>query len=199
MKYIRHIIFFTFGMLLLLPTFVLSERVTIGNAEGFLQEAVRPTGISQTDLSTSAGTLVKRLLAATGIIFFGLMVYAGFLWMTARGEEDQIAKARNTIFGAIIGLVITIGAYGLTSLIVTKLQESAAGRGAGSESGPRIGCCQDKVNALWACRVTTEQDCQTQGLQCGPGDDFCAPNDFTFNAQIQEIPACVATCDAKND
>jgi hypothetical protein len=177
---------------------IYAKDLKIGDAQGFLDDAVGPTGISQSDLSTGAGVLIKRILAATGIIFFGLMVYAGFLWMTAHGEEDQITKARNTIIGALIGIMIAVGAYGITTVLVTRLQQGASGGGGARGETVAQGCCQDKVNAMWACRVTTQIDCTTQGLLCEPGDDFCSTNDFNFNASITDVPACLATCDPKN-
>ena len=64
------------------------------------------------------GVLVKTVLSFVGIIFLALMVYAGFLWMTARGAEDQITKAQDIIRAAIIGIVITLGAYSITSFVV---------------------------------------------------------------------------------
>ncbi|PIT86477.1 MAG: hypothetical protein COU33_02920 [Candidatus Magasanikbacteria bacterium CG10_big_fil_rev_8_21_14_0_10_43_6] len=197
-KHIRIFIFsIAFVVLLFGAANTFAKDLKVGDAQGFLNEAVAPTGISQSDISSGAGVLVKRVLAAVGIIFFGLMVYAGFLWMTARGEEDQITKARNTIVGAIIGLIVTVGAYGITAILVTRLQQGASG-GGNPNNKTAQGCCQDRVNAIWACRITTESDCTERGLVCEPGDDFCSPSDFNFNENIVEIPACVATCDEKN-
>ena len=179
MKYIRHIIFFTFGVLLLLPTFVFSERVTIGNAEGFLQEAVGPTGISQTDLSTSAGTLVKRLLAATGIIFFGLMVYAGFLWMTAHGNEEQVKKAQSTLIGATIGMLIVLGSYAITKFIFESVESTAGGGNGGApETDER---CRAKGNGFSCKQIQTcigiqEENVDAARRQCEQNADSCALN-----------------------
>jgi hypothetical protein len=38
--------------------------------------------------------------------------------MTAGGNEDQVKKAKKFITNALIGLVITLSAYALTSFIV---------------------------------------------------------------------------------
>jgi len=54
------------------------------------------------------------------------MVYAGYLWMTARGESDQVDKAKKIIVQSIIGLVITVGAYSITAFVVPALLKRTA-------------------------------------------------------------------------
>ena len=61
-----------------------------------------------------AGTIIRSALGLLGIIFVGLIVYAGFLWMTAGGNDDAISKAKGYIFNAVIGLVIVLSAYMIT-------------------------------------------------------------------------------------
>ena len=67
------------------------------------------------------GKIIGAALSLTGIIFFILAVYAGFLWMTARGDETQAKKARETIIMAVTGLVIILGAYAITDFVFTSV------------------------------------------------------------------------------
>lgn len=66
------------------------------------------------------GVLIYTLLGFLGILFFVLIIYGGFLWMTARGAEDQITKAKKIITSASIGLAVVLSAY-LISYIVLQL------------------------------------------------------------------------------
>lgn len=50
------------------------------------------------------------------IVFF--IIYAGFLFVTARGNEEQIGRARTALTWAVIGGVIILGA----KLIITVIQ-----------------------------------------------------------------------------
>ena len=43
------------------------------------------------------------------------------VWMLARGEEDRITKARETIIAAVIGLVIVVSAYAITNLVTERI------------------------------------------------------------------------------
>ena len=63
------------------------------------------------------GKIVGAALAFIGILFFILMIYGGFLWMTARGNEENVTKAKELIIAAVIGLVIVLAAYAITAYI----------------------------------------------------------------------------------
>ena len=59
-----------------------------------------------------------------GVIFFVFMVYAGYTWMTAQGDEKKVEKARDTIKNSIIGLALVLAAYGITRLVVSLLGQA---------------------------------------------------------------------------
>jgi len=75
-------------------------------------------GIDTTqDVGSVAGGIISAALSLVGVVFLVLMVYAGFLWMTAQGETDQIDKAKKIIISSIIGLVVVLSAYAITSFV----------------------------------------------------------------------------------
>ena len=70
-----------------------------------------------TSIPGAIGTVVGAGLAFIGVLFFILIVYGGLLWMTARGNETQVVKAKDLIQSAIIGLIIVLAAYAITAYI----------------------------------------------------------------------------------
>ena len=68
--------------------------------------------------------LLATLLGFLGIIFLVLIIYGGFLWMTAKGNDEQINKAKKIIMSSSIGLTIIMGAYIIT-MVVFELIEAA--------------------------------------------------------------------------
>jgi len=72
------------------------------------------------------GKIVGSILAFTGIIFFLLVIYGGFTWMMARGNEQVAEKAKGTIVNATIGLIIIMLAYAITVFIGGQLAGSTA-------------------------------------------------------------------------
>lgn len=66
------------------------------------------------DPRTSASLIIRSLLGLIGTVMLVLIIYAGFLYMTAAGNEDRIDKAKKIITSAVIGLVIVLLAYSIT-------------------------------------------------------------------------------------
>lgn len=57
---------------------------------------------------TIVSNIVDDLLAVVGIIAFGFLIYGGYLYITCEGEPSKATKAKSTITGAVIGLIISI-------------------------------------------------------------------------------------------
>ena len=76
---------------------------------------------TETTLAENVGDIIKVMLSLVGIIFTVLMVYAGYLWMTARGEASQVEKAQEIIKSSIIGIIITLAAYSISNFVVSKV------------------------------------------------------------------------------
>ena len=69
--------------------------------------------------------IISIALSFIGVVFLVLMIYGGYLWMTAHGNEEQAAKAKKLIGAAIIGLVIVISAYAISWFVISKLGGAA--------------------------------------------------------------------------
>lgn len=55
------------------------------------------------------------ILATPFIVFF--IIYAGFLYVTARGNAEQITQANRALTYAIIGGVIIIGSVAIATIV----------------------------------------------------------------------------------
>ena len=82
--------------------------------------------VTQYSLSETIGGYIKAILGILGVIFFVLTFYAGFLWMTASGDEGKIEKAKEIITASTIGLAIIIMSYGLTSLVINSINKNSS-------------------------------------------------------------------------
>ncbi len=79
------------------------------------------TGSNAPTIENKIGTIIQATLSFLGVIFFLLMIYGGFLWMTAKGNEQQVDKAKNLITAAIIGLIIVVAAYAISYFVISSL------------------------------------------------------------------------------
>ena len=108
-------------VVLILPYFVFAEETSqtnglLGNLKEVGSGAFNPDTNEYT-AAEIAGSVVNVVLSLMGIIFISLMVYAGYLWMTDRGNDQSVEKAKKIITAAIIGIVLTVSSFGIWLLI----------------------------------------------------------------------------------
>ena len=65
--------------------------------------------------------LISTIFNFLAAIFIALIVYAGFAWMLARGEQEKITTARNIMKNSVIGLAIILGAHVISYFIFQSL------------------------------------------------------------------------------
>lgn len=106
---------------LLCPLLVLAKgNITTGISD--LKTKIAPgAGFVDQSPAVVIGNTIGLALGLVGIIFLILMVYGGFLWMTARGESEPVEKAQKIIKAAIIGIIIVMSAYAITVLVTGRL------------------------------------------------------------------------------
>lgn len=80
------------------------------------------TGLSEAGLEETIGTLINIGLSLLGIVFLLLTLYAGWLWMTAAGDSKQTQKAKDILITAVVGLVILLSAYAISSFVIGNVQ-----------------------------------------------------------------------------
>lgn len=76
---------------------------------------------TETSFSQNVGKIITILFSVLGVLFTVLIVYAGYLWMTARGEDEQVNKAKSIISQAVIGLIVLLMAYSITSFVIPRV------------------------------------------------------------------------------
>jgi ABC-type multidrug transport system permease subunit len=63
------------------------------------------------------GAVIGAFLSLLGIIFIILIIYAGFTWMTAGGNEQKVLRAKLTLTRSIVGFIIIMSAYAITAFV----------------------------------------------------------------------------------
>lgn len=72
----------------------------------------------ETDAPGLAARIIRILLYFAGIVAVIMIIYGGYLVMTAAGNETQAATGRKTLTNAIIGLVIVVLAYFVIQVVI---------------------------------------------------------------------------------
>ena len=125
--------------IIIISVFLLSSTFNIVQAQGlvkvgavnnFTTNVGKSAGFTpDTSIGSVVAKIIQMALALLAIIFLTLMVTAGFKWMTAGGNEEEIKKAQGTIKSALIGLIIVLLAWAIVYFIFTYLPFSGNGGG----------------------------------------------------------------------
>ena len=85
--------------------------------KGLGQETAAP-------LPEMLGNIIEVFLSVLGIIFVVLVVYAGYLYLTAAGDDEKVKKAKKLLGQAVIGLIIVLSAFAITTFIVAGIEQA---------------------------------------------------------------------------
>lgn len=79
------------------------------------------TGLGQGDLNNTIGAIIRAALGFLGVIAVVIILFGGFKWMTAGGNEEKVGEAKKLIIAGIIGLAIILSAYAIASFVIGQL------------------------------------------------------------------------------
>lgn len=90
---------------------------------GGLENAAKAGGIqtAETRPEVMVGQIIRSFLGVLGIVALVLIIYGGFLWMTAAGNEEKVKKGKAVLTWAVIGLIVIFGSYAITDFVVSKV------------------------------------------------------------------------------
>jgi len=71
---------------------------------------------------TLTQTIINAFLSIVGVLLLIYLLYAGYNWMTAQGEEEKVEKAKDTIKRAITGIIIIVAAYAISVFVMDRLE-----------------------------------------------------------------------------
>lgn len=135
-----------FAMVLVAPARADGNIGKLFNAKGNLGGLSINSNVGNTDIKGNIGIIIEAALGLVATIFFILIVYAGIMWMTAAGIEERSGKARKIIIDCVVGLAITVSAYGITLYMASSLGGgTTTGTGAGGTCEAAGGACESQM------------------------------------------------------
>src|SRR3989344_3740772 len=87
-------------------------------------ETAAEVGLPQSDLRVAIVNIIRWALGFLGLIAVIIIMYGGYLWLTAGGDAKKIDKAKRLLISAVIGLIIILSAFVIASFIIRSLQRA---------------------------------------------------------------------------
>jgi len=100
---------------------VIGDLKDTAEQSGIIVDNKQPPTLYQT-----IGKFINLFLAFLGVVFLIIIIYAGFVWMMAKGNQEEVNRAIDWMKNAFIGIIIVLAAYLLTNYVVFRILEVAA-------------------------------------------------------------------------
>ena len=108
------ILFMTFLIFFFFSNFLLAQT-----GDEYIEELTEGTVIlKEGDLEIIIYNIIQYILSFLGVAAILVIIYGGYLWMTAGGSEEKINKAKKIVTQAVIGLVVIILAYAISLFVI---------------------------------------------------------------------------------
>jgi len=104
-----------------------------------LEEVGDLSGLQDESLQIIVARLIRTFLSVLGIIAVIIVLYGGFVWMTAGGDPDKVDKAKKILINAVIGLAIILLSWSITTFVLNSLIDATGGSSSSSSSSSGSG------------------------------------------------------------
>ncbi|MFZ6015554.1 MAG: Mbov_0395 family pilin-like conjugal transfer protein [Patescibacteria group bacterium] len=107
---------------LAMPGIAFAQDNPFERAQSSVGTVTESAGVGQQQtLEQMIGNIINIALGFIGILLLIYILYAGFLWMTAGGSDENVKKAQTMIKNAVIGLLIVVAAFAISNFVLGSL------------------------------------------------------------------------------
>lgn len=77
--------------------------------------------------------IINAILSLLGVIFIALIIYGGYTWMFAGGNENSVTNAKKILTNSTIGVAVVLSAAAISQFVIKGIQEGDASTWATSD------------------------------------------------------------------
>lgn len=81
-------------------------------------------GLGEANLELAIIRILTYALSLLTLIALAIIIYGGFVWMTAAGNEEKISKAKKTLSAAAIGLIVVMLSWAIVIFVATTIHSA---------------------------------------------------------------------------
>ncbi|XOU93918.1 MAG: Mbov_0395 family pilin-like conjugal transfer protein [Candidatus Kerfeldbacteria bacterium] len=119
----QKILIFAFALLLVLSPIFLYAATFEFDPDNRIKNGLEGeiTTVNPEDITTNTMSWILGLLGLISVI---IVLYGGFSWMTAAGNEEKLSKAKKLLTYSIIGLIVILFAWVMVSFVFDTANNS---------------------------------------------------------------------------
>lgn len=156
-----------------------------GQSDPFGTQFGTGLGLGTRDIRATIVNIIRVALGILGVLTLVIIIYAGYVWMTAGGNQENARRAKTILVNAVIGLVIIILAAAITEFIFRQISIATSG---GEDNG-----CTAYNQCISSCTF-----CNASGQR--EFNQNCAPCSITANPfRLEEVQTASGSSDSKQD
>jgi mannose/fructose/N-acetylgalactosamine-specific phosphotransferase system component IID len=110
----------SFGLVFLLP-------ILFSHAYGPASETIQ-NPLGSNDVWALLGKIMDLVIKVGSVVVVFFVIYSGYKFVAARGNETKIDDAKNTFYATIIGAAILLGADVIANLVVNTVKTTTGVR-----------------------------------------------------------------------
>lgn len=89
----------------------------IAQSEFTIEDLGTTLGLGTADLKTTVINIISWVLGILALVAVVMIIYGGFVWLTAGGNEEKVESAKKTIGAAVIGLIVVLLAWAIVIFV----------------------------------------------------------------------------------
>lgn len=74
-----------------------------------------------TDVNGFIGKIIRAIVGVVGSFSLIMMIYGGFVWMSATGNVEQVTKGKNILIWSTLGLIVIFASYTIVNFLFTNI------------------------------------------------------------------------------
>lgn len=110
---------FVFLTACLTPDIAVAQGDTFG-----LTTLDQNVNLGNSDIRVVIARIIRTLLTILGAVVVSIIVYAGYVIMTAAGNDERVATGRKILQNAVIGLAIIMMSWGIATWVINTLSDA---------------------------------------------------------------------------
>jgi hypothetical protein len=126
-KFFRGLMVFAMALAIVMPMAPVMAQTDPFGTDVVNTELNGVLGESNSDPRAIATRIINIILTFLGLLAVVIILIGGFKWMTAGGNEENVAAAQKIIVSGIIGLVIILASWGIATFVLSQISGAVNG------------------------------------------------------------------------